>query len=197
LASLNSYSLAIETNITGPTENDYSHTLMEIQKSKDLDATSTHYNITSSTAGDSAPSTTDSYAYEIGSASCSGSDADGWTYTANTPQQVEMQKLLTGMVDFLPVIDNPTFVASETMNGITTNHFSFQLSGLGLQSGAQATINQGDYWLAQDGQYIVKYTLVTETLDSTSQTTLHMDVKIDLSGINQPVDIVFPAGCVP
>ena len=197
LASLDSYSLAVESNLSGPTQAEDSHTRIEILKSKDQDAISTHYNINELSADASEPSTTDSYSYTIGNASCSGSDEDGWDYTESTPQQTEMQKLLAGMLDFLPIFDNPIFVGSETMNGIVTRHFSFQVSGLGVKSGTQATTNQGDYWLAQDGQYIVKYSLVAETQDPATQTVSHMDILIDLTGINQPVDIAFPVGCVP
>jgi hypothetical protein len=197
LAGLNSYSLVIASNFTGPTQAEYSHTRFEIQQSNDPDANSTHYVINQLAEGDSEPSQTDSYAYTIGNASCTGSDADGWDYTTTTPQQTEMQNLFSEMMDFTPIIDTPTFVGSETMNGIVTNHFTFQISGLGLQSSAEVTINQGDYWLAQNGQYIVKYSLVTETQDPTTQEILHMDILIDLTNINQPVDIALPAGCKP
>jgi len=197
LASLNTYSLVIESNFSGPAQADYSQTHIEIQKSTDLDATSTHYVITQSSESDSEPSMTDSYRYTIGNAKCSGSDEDGWDYTnPPTPQQSEMVELLSEMMDLVPLIDTPTFVGSETMNGIMANHFTFRVSGLGLQSGAEVTANQGDYWLAQDGQYIVKYYLVTETVDTTTQTTLHMDVLIEVTNVNQPVEISFPAGCV-
>jgi len=196
LVSLNTYSLVIESNYSGPSQAEYSHLRFEMQKSTDQDASSTHYIITQLTADESEPDTTDSYSYSIANAQCSGSEADGWDYTTTTPQQTEMQDLLSEMMDLVPLIDTPTFVGSETMNGIMANHFTFRVSGLGLQSGAEVTANQGDYWLAQDGQYIVKYYLVTETVDTTTQTTLHMDVLIEVTNVNQPLEITFPAGCV-
>jgi hypothetical protein len=122
---------------------------------------------------------------------------DGWDYTTTTPQQTEMLGLFYQMIDIVPIIDTPTFVGSETINGIMANHFTFQISGLGLQSGAEVAANQGDYWLAQDGQYIVKYSLVIKTADPTTQAFIHMDLLIELTSINQPVNISFPAGCVP
>jgi len=197
LASLNTYSLVIESNFLGPAQADHTQTRVEIKDSNDPDANFIHYVITQSTEEDSEPSTTDSNTYTIGYASCSGSDEDGWDYSETTAQQSEMQDLFSEMVDIVPIIDAPIFVGSEIMNGVMTNHFTFQVSGLGLQSGAQVTANKGDYWLAQDGQYIVKYSLVTETLDTTTQATLHMDFLIDLTNINQTVEIAFPAGCVP
>ena len=197
LASLNSYSLVIESNSSGPSQAEYSQVRMEIQDSKDQDVTSTHYVINQLAADESEPNTTDSYVYSIGNAQCSGSDADEWTYTTITPQQKEMQDLFSEMMDILPLIDNPTYVESENMNGIMTNHFTFRISGLGLQSGVEVTANQGNYWLAQDGQYIVKYQLVAETVDTATQAKVHMEVLIDLTNINQSVDISFPVGCAP
>jgi hypothetical protein len=183
--------------MTGPTQADFSHTRFEIMASNDPNAISAHYVVNQSAAGDSQPTQSDSYTYTKGEVQCSGSDVDGWTYTTNTPQQTEMLSLFSQMIDVLPLIDAPTFVGSETMNGIMTHHFSFRISGLGLQSGAEVKTNQGDYWLAQDGQYIVKYSLIIETADTTTQAILHMDLLIDLTNINQPVNIVLPAGCVP
>ena len=70
-----------------------------------------------------------------------------------------MNGLVTSMIGLTPLIDNPVFVAAETVNGIPANHFTFKVSGLGATSGAVVNLNQGDYWLAVDGNYIVKYTL--------------------------------------
>jgi hypothetical protein len=94
------------------------------------------------------------------------------------------------------LIDKPTFVAAETVNGIPTNHFTFKISTLGIKSGAEVTANQGDYWLAVDGQYIVKYTLVAETVVDSQTNMFHMETLIDVKDINQPVDIAFPQACL-
>ena len=106
-----------------------------------------------------------------------------------------MQRLVTSMIGMTPVIDNPAFVAAETVNGIPTNHFSFQVSGLGAASGAVVNTNQGDYWLATDGQYIVKYILVIETSTSEAE-VYHEEFSIVMDQVNQPVTISFPQGCL-
>jgi hypothetical protein len=93
-------------------------------------------------------------------------------------------------------VDNPTFVAQETVNGIPVNHFTFTVSGLGVKSGAQVNANQGDYWLAVDGQYIVKYSLVVETSSDPQTNVMHEEISIDLNQINQPISIAFPQGCL-
>jgi hypothetical protein len=197
LASLDSYLLVIDSTFTGPGASDFSHMRYEIVSSKDLDASSTH-SISAQSSEDSPDlDETDSYTYKIGNATCSGSEEDGWDYQESDPQTTEMMDLSGQLVDVLPLIDNPTYVGSESMNGIQCNHFTFQISGLGLKSGAQVNINQGDYWIAQDGQYVVNYKLTTETTDPTNMTTLHMEFLIDLTNVDQPVEITFPAGCAP
>jgi hypothetical protein len=56
-------------------------------------------------------------------------------------------------------------------------------------------INRGDYWLAVDGRYIVKYTLVIETSQAADAEVLHEEVSIEMNQINQAVSIAFPQGC--
>ena len=82
------------------------------------------------------------------------------------------------------------------MNGIPSNHFTFKVSGLGVSSGAQVNANQGDYWLAVDGQFIVKYNLVLETSTDPLTDVLHEEISIDLTQVNQPIDISFPQACL-
>lgn len=107
-----------------------------------------------------------------------------------------MQGLMAGMIGLTPLIDNPVFVAAETVIGIPTNHFTFQVSGLGASSGAVVNINQGDYWLAVDGQYIVKYILIVETSMAADTEVLHEEISIEMNQVNQPVSIAFPQGCL-
>ena len=50
--------------------------------------------------------------------------------------------------------------------------------------------------LAVDGQYLVKYTLILQTSDPNSKNVFHEEASINLTQINQPVDIAFPAECL-
>lgn len=62
LAGLNTYSLVIESNFSGPAQADFSQTHFEIKKSSDMDVSSAHYVTTHSSESDSEPSQNDSYA---------------------------------------------------------------------------------------------------------------------------------------
>jgi hypothetical protein len=195
LGSLNSYQLTVMFKSTGP-DPTQSSTITEVtQRSRDTDAAYTQFNMSIVKKGGGDPSNTDTSIYTIGNDQCSGS-TDSWTWTSNTPAQKEMEDLIKNMIGMTPMIDNPTFVAQETVNDIPSNHFSFKVSGLGAKSGAVVNINQGDYWLAVDGQYIVRYTLILETSTAANSEVLHEEVSVDVNHINQPVDISFPKGCL-
>jgi hypothetical protein len=194
LGSLNSYVMQVQFKASGSAASDTSTIIVETSHSKDLDATLTHYSMTSIPEGETQPSTNDSYVYAIKNDQCSGEGED-WTWDSYSPEQAEMTNLFKSMLGLTPLIDNPSFVGEESVNGIPSNHFSFKAPGLGVSSGANVTINQGDYWLAQDGQYIVKYVLVIE--ESTDpQTVITTEISIELTQINQPVAIAFPQGCL-
>jgi hypothetical protein len=195
LASLNSYQMNINYKSTGPDPSESSTMLVEMQRSTDQDARYTHYTESSVKAGGGKPSTTESSIYQIGNDQCNGSGAD-WTWTTQLPNQTEMNGLVQNMISLTPLIDNPTFVAQETVNGIASNHFTFKVSGVGGKSGAAVNADQGDYWLAVDGRYIVKYSLVLETSMGPSVDVIHQEISIEMTQVNQPVNIAFPQPCL-
>jgi hypothetical protein len=195
LGSLNSYQMTIIFKSVGPDPAQSSTTTVDVQRSKDTDASLTHLLMTSVKKAGEDPSNTDTTMYKIGNDQCSGTGED-WSWTSNTPAQAEMQGMITSMIGLTPLIENPTFVAEETVNGIPSNHFTFKVSGLGVKSGATVNINQGDYWLAVDGQYIVKYILVMETSTDPQTNILHEEISIELNQINQPITIAFPQACL-
>lgn len=195
LASLNSYRITITIISRGPTPEDSSTTVIETQRSKEQDARYTHMTQTTVKKGAENPNISEYELYRIGNDQCSNSSGE-WSWTSMAPNQVEMMDIMTNMLNFAPIIDNPNFVAAETVNGIPSNHFSFKVTGLGVESGAEVTVNQGDYWLAVDGQYFVKYSLVMETVMDPQTDLLHMETLLDTNDINQPVNIAFPQGCL-
>jgi hypothetical protein len=195
LGSLNSYQMTVTIKSTGPDPAQSSTTTIETQHSKDLDASYTHITMSIVDASGGDPTNSDSNIYRIGNDQCSGSDQD-WTWTSMPPNEAEMLDIIKNMLGITPLIDTPTFVAQETINGVLSNHFTFTVSGLGVTSGAAVNANQGDYWLAVDGQYIVKYILVLETSLAPQTDVLHEEISIELTQVNQPVSIAFPQGCL-
>jgi hypothetical protein len=194
LGSLNSYQMTVIIKSIGPDPAKSSTTTIKTQHSKDLNASYTHLTMSVVDTAGGTPNNSDSNIYRIGNDQCSGSDKD-WTWTSMPPNEAEMLDIVTNMLSISPLIDTPKFVGQETMNGIPSNHFTFKVSGLGVSSGAQVTANQGDYWLAVDGQYIVKYILVLETSLDPLKNSLHEEISIELTQVNQPISIAFPQSC--
>jgi hypothetical protein len=195
LNSLNSYQMTVIIKSIGPDPVQSSTTTIETQHSKDSSASYTHFTMAVVDAAGNKSDNSDSNIYRIGNDQCSGSDKD-WSWTSMPPNEAEMLDIITSMLGITPLIDTPTFVSQETINGIPSNHFTFKVSGLGVSSGAQLTANQGDYWLAVDGRYIVKYSLVLETSLDPQKNVLHEEISIELTQINQPISISFPQGCL-
>ncbi len=196
LSSLNSYIIKISIKSNGPTTKDLMDMQDEVQFSKDADTSVTHIHSVNSSASNPDQSTADSYIYRIGNEECTGSK-DSWTFNSMTPAQKELMDIYEQMIDITPLIGDPVLVGPENVNGIDTNHFSFKIKGLGAASGAEVTANQGDYWLAIDGRYIVRYSLVMETRSGPSSDIMHEEFHIELTNINQSVPAAaFPQGCI-
>jgi len=195
LASLNSYRTILSITTSGPDPRNSTAIVFDTQRSKDLDAQVTH--LTSRTIKDGQPSEGDNVSeiYRIGNDQCSGSGED-WSYSSMAPNEAEMMDMVMSMFSFTPATNDPIFVAQETVNGIHANHFAFLVKGLGVKSGANVTINQGDYWLAEDGQYIVKYSLITETVVDPNTNIIHMETIFEVKDINQAIQIIFPQTCL-
>ncbi len=94
----------------------------------------------------------------------------------------------------LPVSD-ANQVGSETVNGVAAQHYHFDQTGLlSTEQGAS-----GEVWIAQQGGYVVKYTLsipgpTTPTGKGTETTET---VNYELEEVNSFTQISLPAGCVP
>ncbi len=155
---------------------------------------------TSREAGDPEVSTDTSETYNIGTITCSYS-GDEWEYSEKSIQEKELTDIFSQMIDFVPIISDPVFIGEENINGTQTNHFQFSVPGIGDKSGAVATINQGDYYLAIDGQYLVRYTLNLQIQsapeDNPEAEISNMLVSYDLYDVNVPISLVKPAECVP
>jgi hypothetical protein len=102
------------------------------------------------------------------------------------------------LVDLVSTVNDPVFIGEE-VNGVMTNHFKFKVNGLGIDSGAEVVSSDGEYWLAQDGQYIVKYSVVLETCSgpagNVNTKTMHSEFYIEVYDVNQNIVIRLPVNC--
>ena len=102
-------------------------------------------------------------------------------------QRYEPAGLLTGVI-------GADAAGSVTVNGVATDHYTFDERALGQAGIAKST---GELWVASKGGYIVKYVLSTKgtavTFGEGIEGTLTWDY--ELTGANQPVTLQLPKDC--
>lgn len=200
LASLNSYRLTITIINNGPTTQDKSQ--VTIKEETGADGKSSHLNFKSITSSAKNPkaqsSTTDQYLF--GNSQCNFSDGDSKGDKSDVdPMAKEILNTWYTLIDLVPAVNDPVFIGKEDVNGVKTNHFKFKVKGLGVSSGAEVVSSDGEYWLAQDGQYVVKYDAILETRDgpagNAKTKTIHSEFHIEVTDINQNIIITLPSSC--
>ncbi len=139
------------------------------------------------------------YSYSVDNATCTYDGEEDYELEELSDQDKEMRDIFSSMIDVIPIIEDPVFVGEEMMNGILSNHFTFKLNGIGDTSGSVATINEGEYWLAVDGQYIVRYSLKLEVRSGAEGTegaeVSYLESYMDLTDVNVPVSVTLPPEC--
>lgn len=198
LASLNSYRLEHHSESTGPTAVDRSITSFLLEHDEDSD--STHIRSDSTTHDEENPEGTseNSEYYQIGNESCTISDGEA-EYESMSPIEREMSDFMASMVDFNPSIEDPERVGEATVNGVETWHYRFEINSLG-SSGVEVVRSDGEYWMARDGRYLVRYLLNLELRDTLegaeAAEVLEATIEVELSDINAPVAISMPQICL-
>lgn len=198
LASLNSYQLEIATESTGP--NPLAQSSSQITILHAADANANHLQSQTFTRGEDNPEGSEgaSQRFLVGYDSCTFADGE-WSYEALTPLERELADFAPTLIDLRLPIENPLLVGPETINGVPADHYTFRLTSLGAESGAQVQAADGEYWLAQDGRYLVKYLLTINMRsgpegDPAAQ-AFNSTNRVELLNINQPIAITLPAEC--
>lgn len=202
LASLNSYRMKVEIIADGPTDKDKNHQSMLIEYDQKTDATHMHSENLTSSADDPEEERGSADTYKIGALSCSlsGDSSDETSEIEETnPLVKEMTETMPNLIDMTLYVEKPVPAGEETINGVKARHYTFTVSGLGKKSGGQATQSAGEYWVAVDGQYLVKYAVVMEMRSApagnTAAQVVHSEIRIELTDINQPITITMPPEC--
>ena len=95
--------------------------------------------------------------------------------------------------DMMGGLDNASRVMpDETVNGILCRHYEFDETAIAWTVLTEAS---GEVWIAVDGDYVVKYTMVAEGQDPASQQQGHVEWEYEVSDVNVPISIEPPAGC--
>jgi hypothetical protein len=98
--------------------------------------------------------------------------------------------------DYFDIIQTETLLESGVMiNGVLTNHYKVGSTGIDIDD---ITSQVGDIWLAQDGEYIVRYYGEAEgTFDTGEETgTGSVRWRYDLHDIDQVPSIQLPPECL-
>jgi hypothetical protein len=114
--------------------------------------------------------------------------------------QGEAGALLQGEVlepaHLLLAVSKTTKVGSETVNDIPAIHYHFDEGGLALTSPKPSV--SGDFWLAADEGYVVKYTLNAPAPSTTTGKGMEVGqtMTYELTRVNAVASIDLPAGCM-
>ena len=201
LASLNSYQFTTVQIMTGSDPADRQEITTINRVADEGDRTHTHTTSLNTSADDPAGESSTSDRYQIGSTICSlPPEEDGESPVSESdPMAEEMGNVVTNQFDLILYVEDPVLVGEEEVNGIQTRHYTFKVTSLGTNSGAEVTQSSGDYWSAVDGNYLVKYKLVLEMRsapeDDSEAKVIHNETSFDLTMVNEPITIEMPAEC--
>ena len=138
--------------------------------------------------------------YTFGKVSCTYSDGD-WSYSEQSDLEKAIADAYSQLMDGVLVVNDPQFIGAETINGVKTNHFSFKPKNVAVASGGQVTQNEGDYWLAVDGDFLVKYIynlqIQTAPEDNSAAEISKLLINFELTEVNVPITITKPVDCIP
>jgi hypothetical protein len=111
--------------------------------------------------------------------------------SADTGETTDME--IFELDDVMGGLDNASRVLpDETVNGILCRHYVFDETAIAWAVLTQA---EGEAWIAVDGGYVVRYTMVADGTDPSSQQEGHVEWEYELLDVNVPITIEPPAGC--
>jgi len=135
----------------------------------------------------------------LGNRTCTH-DGDAWTYTEATAQEREILDLSERQVDLVVVPESPVEVGTGEIAGIPAIHYTFTPAGLNPESGALTDVSVAEYWVAVDGNVLLKYDLVAESRDGPRDDpgtmTFTIEIHMELIDTIGPGEVNLPAACL-
>jgi hypothetical protein len=136
--------------------------------------------------------------FVIGDVVCAVTEGEAERTTLSDTAQV-FSDLMSQVVDFNPLIENPVYVGEDVVNGVPVRTYTFEVRSLGAATDVEAARADGSYAIAVDGDYLVDYRFDMELRsgqegDPEAEYSVSSFV-LSLEDINQPVEIVLPPNC--
>ncbi|MEX2029986.1 MAG: hypothetical protein WD906_03330 [Anaerolineales bacterium] len=198
LASLDSYSMTFTTDMLDSVAQERTVTTLVVSNNRDADASYNRTETRVETGDGELLSEEVQEQYIIGNQSCTVAEGEAEVTSMSDMAQV-MAELMSQVVDFNPLIENPVHVGQEDVNGVSADTYTFEVRSLGAASDAEATRADGSYAIAVDGDFLVRYRLDLELRsgpegDPEAEYSIS-SYDLSLGEINQPVEIAFPPEC--
>jgi hypothetical protein len=198
MASLDSYEWTLQAKSVGPTAADSSEITANGMSDRAGNTSYQKQSTTTSSADDPTPSTNVNEYWRLAQSVCQF-DGEEYTTDARSPFEIDLGNVISGVFDIVIPSGDAKLLGEEEVAGVPARHYSFVIKGLGTASGTQVDANEGQLWVAKDGDYMVKYqvTAAMRTAPSSvaeaEQTSI--DLKLELTSVNQPVSVTAPPGC--
>jgi len=198
LASLDSYRMTYTSDTFDSASQQREVATFVVARDRASDASYSRNETASSSEGSDLAQSDVQEQYVIGHGLCqvSGGEAE---FTPVSETARVLGDLMSQVVSFHPLIENPVLVGEETVNGVPVRSYTFELTSLGASTDVEVSRADGRYSIATDGDYLVRYGLDLELRTGAADdpqaesSTFHID--LSLEDINQPVAIVFPEAC--
>ena len=199
LASLDSYRMTYTNDVFDSLAQERTTMTLVVASDRETDASYTRSETLVTVEADEIVSEDVEEQFIIGSQLCSMTDGEAeFTVISDTAQV--MTDLMSQVVDFNPLIENPVFVGEEVVNGVPVRTYTFEVRSIDAASGVEAVRSDGSYAIAVDGDYLVDYRLDLELRtgaegDPEAEFSIS-SFDLSLEEINRPMAIAFPANCL-
>jgi hypothetical protein len=198
LASLDSYRMTYRTSLFDSSSQQRTETTIVLARDQESDTSYARTETKVSEEQSQEASVESEEQYRVGNQLCHVVDGEAELTTLSGPAQV-LSDLMSQVIVFEPLIENPVYVRDEIVNGVPARTYTFEVRSVDAAPDVEATRAGGSYAIAVDGEYLVQYTLDMElrTGPEEAAESEHSDILVEasLEQINQPLDLVIPPNC--
>lgn len=198
LASLNSYRMTYTTDVFDSVTQERSVSTFVVSSDADADASYNRTETRVTGEADDVVSEDVQEQYMIGNQVCQVAGGEAELTTMSDTARV-MSELMSRVVVFKPLIENPVYVGEDVVSGVPVRTYTFEVRSLGVDAGVEVARADGEYAIATDGNYLVRYRLDMELRtgaegEPEAESTVFL-IEAVLEAVNQPVGITFPPNC--